>query len=71
MANFNDMVRVRNGETGAIGYIARPLFENPRINRNGILVEVDEFAKPYVPELYKSKIEAPEDSVDAEEEEAD
>lgn len=49
-----DKIRVRNTRTGAVGWMARHLFENPRFN-SGILVEVDEDSKPYVPELFKSK----------------
>ena len=67
MKNFVELVRVRNLETGAIGHIARSLFENPKIN-NGILVEVDDTAKPYVPGMYKSKMPAP---VEETEDEAD
>lgn len=55
MKSFADLVRVRNLETGAIGRIARRLFDNPKINP-GILVEVDDKAKPYVPSMYKSKM---------------
>lgn len=47
MNSFADLIRVRNIHTGQIGRIARHLFENPRIN-NGILVEVDDSAKPYL-----------------------
>lgn len=50
-----DFVPVRNTQTGEVGRIARRLFENPAINKNGILVEVKPDAKPYVKELYKAK----------------
>lgn len=52
-----EMVPVRNLETGEVGVIRRDWFENEKINA-GILVEVDADAKSYVPELYKSKVEA-------------
>lgn len=58
----NEIVEVLNRETGERGHIRRKLFENPRIN-NGILVEVDASQKPYVPELWKSKIEDEENVV--------
>ena len=54
MKSFANTVRVRNLQTGAIGRIARSLYDNPKIN-NGILVEVDDKAKPYVPGMYKSR----------------
>ncbi len=50
-----DFVPVRNTETGEVGRISRRLFENPAINRDGILVEVEADAKPYVKELYTAK----------------
>lgn len=50
-----DFVNVRNTKTGGVGRIARHLFENPAINPKGLLVEVEEGAKPFVPELYKDK----------------
>lgn len=60
-----EMVNVLNLETGERGRIRRRLFESPVFN-NGILVEVDESQKPYVPELYKSKLpdETPDDAED-------
>ena len=54
MNSFADLIRVRNIHTGQIGRIARHLFENPRIN-NGILVEVDDSAKPYLEGFYKTR----------------
>lgn len=51
----NSIVEVLNQETGARGKIRRKWFENPVIN-NGILVEVDASQKPYVPELFHSRI---------------
>lgn len=71
----NEMVNVLNLETGKTGRIRRRLFDNPVFN-NGILVEVDEGQKSYIPELYKSKIEVEpatdaEDSPEATEEEED
>lgn len=55
---MNDIVEVMNLDTGERGKIRRKHFENPRIN-DGILVEVDPEQKPYVSELYKSRL--PED----------
>lgn len=51
----NEIVEVLNQETGERGQMRRKWFEHPRIN-NGILIEVDASQKPYVPELYHSKI---------------
>lgn len=50
-----DFVPVRNTETGEVGRIARHLFNNPVINPNGLLVEVEPDAKPFVKELYTAK----------------
>lgn len=50
-----DYVNVRNLETGAVGKIKRALFNHSYFNP-GILVEVDDDAKSYAPELYKSKL---------------
>lgn len=51
----NEIVEVLNTETGDRGQIRRKHFDNPRIN-NGVLVEVDASQKPYVSEMYKSKL---------------
>lgn len=51
----NEIVAVLNTETGQTGTLLRYLFENETFN-NGILVEVDPHQKPYVAELYKSKV---------------
>jgi hypothetical protein len=59
---INEMITVRNLETGEVGRIRRRLFENPKIN-DGILVEADEDDKPYAPELYKSKMPVVGDDV--------
>lgn len=74
MSNFANLVRVRNVHTGQIGRISRAVFENPRLNP-GILVEVDDSAKPYLPGLYRSKYiqdsvetETPQDDLDIESE---
>lgn len=53
-----EMVPVRNTDTGQVGVIRRDWLDHPVINKDGILVEVDADAKSYVPELYKSKVEA-------------
>lgn len=58
----NEIVEVLNQETGERGQIRRNLFDNPRIN-NGILIEVDASQKPYVRELFKSRLETEEDVV--------
>lgn len=60
MNSFADLIRVRNIHTGQIGRVARSVFENPRINP-GILVEADDFAKPYLPGLYRSKYNLPQE----------
>lgn len=72
----NEMVEVLNTETGERGRIRRRLFESPVFNGSGILVEVEADQKPYLPEMYKSRVEAPEpaeaeDDTDADEEEED
>ena len=55
---MNDMVEVLNQETGERGRIRRRLFDNPAIN-NGVLVEVDPSQKPYVADLFKSRLTEP------------
>jgi hypothetical protein len=50
-----ETVDVLNLETGERGLIRRDWFENAAIN-NGILVEVDPEQKPYVADLFKSKV---------------
>lgn len=60
----NEMVEVLNLLTGERGQIRRRLFESPVFN-DGILEEVDPEQKPYVPELFKSRVEV--DTLDAEE----
>ena len=52
------MVEVLNQETGERGRIRRRLFDNPAIN-NGVLVEVDPSQKPYVTEMFKSRLTEP------------
>ena len=54
MTTFANLVRVRNIHTGQIGRVARSIFENERLNP-GILVEVDDSAKPYHRDFYTSK----------------
>lgn len=58
MRNFANLVRVRNIHTGKIGRVSRAVFENPRLNP-GILVEVDDTAKPYLTGFYTSKYNLP------------
>ena len=55
---MNDMVEVLNQDTGERGRIRRRLFDNPAIN-NGVLVEVDPSQKPYVADLFKSRLTEP------------
>ena len=59
MSSFADLVRVRNKHTGQIGRVSRAVFNNPRLNP-GILVEVDDLAKPYLRGFYTSKYNLPE-----------
>lgn len=68
MKTFSDTVRVRNTKTGAVGVIKRYIFETPAFNPDGLLVEVDDTAKPYVADLYKSKFGSDIDIETAEEE---
>ena len=67
------MVEVLNQETGERGR-RRRLFDNPAIN-NGVLVEVDPSQKPYVVDLFKSRLiepaEDPANDPDAPDEEPD
>lgn len=56
----NEMVEVLNTQTGERGRIRRRLFESPVYNGNGILVEVEAGQKPYLPEMFKPRDEAPE-----------
>jgi hypothetical protein len=51
-----EIVEVMNKHTGARGSIRRDWFENPAINA-GVLEEVDASQKPYVSELYRSRME--------------
>lgn len=60
------LISVRNLDTGAVGKIREDWFNNPAIN-DGILERVEVDAKPYVAELYKSKIAKVEDETDEEE----
>lgn len=67
----NELVNVLNLETGERGLIRRRLFESPVFNPD-ILVEVDPEQKPYVSELYKSKVESDlEDTDDSAESDED
>lgn len=50
----NDTVNVRNTKRGTVGTVRRRIFESPVLNQ-GVLVEVDANAKPYVPELYRPR----------------
>lgn len=59
--NVDERIKVRNTDTGAVGFVARRIFDNSKFNPDGLLVEVDEDAKPYVSELYTSKFPTPAD----------
>lgn len=50
----NDLVHVLNTQTGRVGDVRRRIFEHKVFNP-GILVEVSDNAKPYIPELYRPK----------------
>lgn len=62
MANLSEKIKVLNTDTGAVGWIKRRLFENPRFNR-GILEEVPADQKPYTPVLFKSKVSDEEETL--------
>ncbi len=64
MTNPNERVRVLNQETGQVGTIKRRLFEKPRFNPNGLLVEVGPEQKPYLPEMFKSRVATEEEAHD-------
>lgn len=47
-------VNVLNTKTGKVGRIPRRLFEHPRFNPDGFLVEVAPGTKPYAEGLYRA-----------------
>lgn len=55
---MNETVHFLNSENGQRGKLPRYLFENPDFN-DGRLVEVDPHQKPYVAELFKSRLTEP------------
>jgi len=66
----HELVHVLNTQTGQVGDIRRRLFESRVFNPNGLLVEVPNTQKPYLPEMYRAKpLEASEVTEDAEDEE--
>lgn len=66
----HELVHVLNTQTGQVGDIRRRLFESRVFNPNGLLVEVPNTQKPYLPEMYRAKpLEASEVAEDAEDEE--
>ena len=66
----HELVHVLNTQTGQVGSIRRRLFESRVFNPNGLLVEVPNTQKPYLPEMYRAKpLEASEVTEDAEDEE--
>jgi hypothetical protein len=66
----HELVHVLNTRTGQVGDIRRRLFESRVFNPNGLLVEVPNTQKPYLPEMYRAKpLEASEVTEDAEDEE--
>lgn len=52
---MNEMITVRNTETGEVGEYRARLFRNKRIFPENVFVAVEQGAKPYVAELYKSR----------------
>lgn len=56
-------VEVLNTHTGQVGLVSRVIFESDFFNPDGLLVEVEN-QKPYVPELFTSKFEVPDDESD-------
>lgn len=58
-----EKITVLNLETGDVGEIRRDWYENPIIN-NGLLEEVDPGTKPYVADLFKSRVPADGDEDD-------
>lgn len=64
-------LEVLNLETGERGRISRSHFNNPRIVKPGLLKEVDVDQKPYLSEMFKSKVETPEEPETNEAEEAE
>ena len=66
----HELVHVLNTQTGQVGNIRRRLFESRVFNPNGLLVEVPNTQKPYLPEMYRAKpLVAPEVTDGAEDEE--
>ena len=66
----HELVHVLNTQTGQVGDIRRRLFESRVFNPNGLLVEVPNTQKSYLPEMYRAKpLEASEVTEDAEDEE--
>ena len=66
----HELVHVLNTQTGQVGDIRRRLFESKVFNPNGLLVEVPNTQKPYLPEMYRARpLEASEVTEDAEDEE--
>lgn len=64
------LISVRNLDTGAVGTIREDWFNNPAIN-DGVLEQVSNDSKPYVPELFKSKTAKSEDSKPVNDKDAD
>jgi len=66
----HELVHVLNTQTGQVGSIRRRLFESRVFNPNGLLIEVPNTQKSYLPEMYRAKpLEASEVTEDAEDEE--
>ena len=71
----NDLVKWNKDETRTRSRTEHPdrpgrLFESKVFNPNGLLVEVPNTQKPYLPEMYRAKpLEASEVAEDAEDEE--
>lgn len=56
---MNDMITVRNKDTGEVGLISRKWYENPVIN-DGVLEAVPAGTKSALPEMWKSRMPTPQ-----------
>lgn len=66
-----EWVEVLNNHTGERGRISRGHFDNPRIVKPGLLEEVSADQKPYIPEMFKSKMAETSESETEEADEAE
>ena len=51
----HELVHVLNTQTGQVGNIRRRLFESSVFDPNGLLIEVPNTQKSYLPEMYRAK----------------